>query len=472
MEYILNPIVLYGFLQFVLVITISVRVIMNRPSVGVALAWLLIVALIPVAGILLYFTIGERRISPRRMQRRASLLSDFKSIANTVFSKNLVDIDWSAMTDGAQSMNSLGTNLLGSKTVTGNRYQFCSDAQEILEAIKKDIDSAKTSVLVEFYIWNKGGAADAVLDAIIAAAGRGVSCRVLVDDIGGAPWWVRKALPAGIFRTIVGRTDLRLHRKIVVIDGKFGWTGSMNMVDPRYFKQDAGVGEWVDAMVRVEGAVVNLLSLVMLADWVLESGESVLDLMAELDLNKTSQVGNAPTQVIPSGPGSAITILQMLLTLVNSARKTLVLTTPYYVPDDSLRLAIKGAVGRGVDVAIVLPGKVDSFLTRYASQSYYDGLLESGVKIYLYHGGLLHTKSITVDGEISMFGTVNLDMRSLYLNYEISLFVYDHEFTATLYELQREYMENSELLDRDAWAKRPRGKQLLENTLRLMSPLL
>ena len=162
----------------------------------------------------------------------------------------------------------------------------------------------------------------------------------------------------------------------------------------------------------------------------------------------------------------------MLLGLINSVSDVLVLTTPYLVPDDAMILALRGAAGRGVKVTLIVPEKVDSFLTRYASRSYYDDLLDAGVEIQLYRGGLLHTKSISVDGTMSMFGTANLDMRSLWLNYEVALFIYHREFADALHTLQKTYIGQSVRLDSADWAMRPFGQRLIENTLRLFSPLL
>jgi cardiolipin synthase len=165
-------------------------------------------------------------------------------------------------------------------------------------------------------------------------------------------------------------------------------------------------------------------------------------------------------------------LLQMLLALINAADRELVLTTPYFVPDEALLLALRGAAGRGVKVTVIVPEKVDSLLTRYASRSFYDELLELGMDIQLYRGGLLHTKSISVDGTMAMFGTVNFDMRSLWLNYEVALFVYDSEFALALRALQQGYIEDSVRLDPIAWAKRPFTERFVESALRLVSPLL
>jgi cardiolipin synthase len=167
---------------------------------------------------------------------------------------------------------------------------------------------------------------------------------------------VRPALPVGIFRTFVGRTDLRVHRKIVVIDGKLAWTGSMNLVDPRFFKQDSGVGEWIDAMVRLEGAVVAPLAATMIGDWMLETGEPLGGLIESADLSLVAPDGPADIQVIPSGPGQTDDgLLQMILALINAARDELIMTTPYLVPDESLLRAIRGAAGRGVKVSLIVP---------------------------------------------------------------------------------------------------------------------
>jgi len=470
-----------------IVAMLAVRVIMQRPETGVALAWLLLIAMAPFAGALLYLMIGERRIGQRRAQGIAALRVDYQRIADAAIREGLTDVDWSRHSPDAHAMDVLGRNLRGLPTVCGSSYRFHSDTQEILDTIARDVDSAEKGVLMEFYIWQQGGKADEVLEAVIRAARRGVYCCLLIDALGARPWWkgtqpqrlrdagvdLRPALPVGLFRTLVGRTDLRLHRKIAVIDGQVAWTGSMNLVDPRFFKQDSGVGQWVDAMVRLQGSVVVPLATTMIGDWLLETGESADTLIRRSGLALVKPQGPADIQVIPSGPGqSGDALLQMILAIINAAREEVVLTTPYLVPDDSLLRAVRGAAARGVVVRLIVPEKVDSFLTRYASRSYFDDLVESGVEVHLYRAGLLHTKSITVDGAISMFGTVNLDMRSIWLNYEVALFVYDREFAVGLRALQESYLTDSDRLDSTAWARRSFGNRILENTLRLVSPLL
>jgi cardiolipin synthase len=474
-------------LHFLLVAGISVRVIMNRPAVGVALAWISIVAVIPFGGAGIYVLFGERRISLRRARRIDRLRYAYEPLKELATKAGFTDVEWDQLPPEAQGMNQLAINLVGIPTVTGSEGILFDSTPEILERIAADIRASKRSVLMEFYIWNSGGLANDVLSALEEAARRGVSCRVLIDHLGARPWWrsaeperlraagvdVRQALTVGPFRILFGRGDLRLHRKIVVIDGNIAWTGSMNMVDPHFFKQEAHVGEWVDAMVRLEGAAVLPLGLTVIGDWILETDESIDEILHDTDLRSVKPTGTAVAQVVPSGPGETMDgLLQMLIALANSARTELVMTTPYFVPDESLLRAIRAAAARGVEVRIVLPERVDSLMTRLASRSYYDELFATGAKIHLYRKGLLHTKSITADRRMTMFGTVNLDMRSIWLNYEVALFGYGEPFSQKVRSLQQSYIEDSDLLDPVEWAKRGEMQKFIENVFRLVSPIL
>ena len=474
-------------LHVLLTLGVSVRVIMRRPPTGVAAAWLMLVAFLPYVGIVFYLLVGERRIGMRRARRIAELRTTYANLSRNVIDAGWTKVEWDKHHPEARAMDRLGVRLVGVPTVADSLAEFHASSEEILKAIAADIDAAQHSVLMEFYIWNEGGAANAVLEALIRAAERGVKCRVLVDALGARPWWkgkqpqrlraagvqIRPALPVGLLQVLVARNDLRLHRKIVVVDGRVAWTGSMNLVDPRFFKQDAHVGQWVDAMVRLQGAAVVPLAMTMIGDWMIETAESVESILRSVPLGDVAARGNEDVQVIPSGPGEGSDgLLQMLLAVISTARQELVLTTPYFIPDESLLRALRGAAARGVRVEMILPEKVDSLLTRYASRSYYSDLLDAGVRIHLYRKGLLHTKSITADQRISMFGTVNLDMRSLWLNYEVALFVYGKVFAEQLRALQQSYMDDSECLDAEAWANRPAGQRFVDNTLRLVSPAL
>jgi cardiolipin synthase len=487
MEIFGHPLAIVSVAHILVVFAASIRVVSRRLAPGVTLAWLFLVFMLPFAGAIVYLLIGERRITGQRAHRIDELLASIGKSAEVMDWADITDVDWSAHPPTAAGLGRLGRKSAGCSTLRGSDMELYSDTQQILQAIARDVDAAKSDVSMTFYIWNEGGNSDEVLEALIRAADRGVSCRVLVDTLGSRPWLqgeqparlraagvqVCNALPVGLLHSFVGRTDLRLHRKIVVIDNTVAWTGSMNLVDPRMFKQDAGVGEWVDAMVRVQGSAVAALSVTALGDWMLETGTSLEELARSAGIHRVSPGGTADVQVVPTGPGeSGSALLQMLLALINAATQELVITTPYLVPDESVLWARRGAAGRGVKVIVIVPERVDSLLTRHASYSYFDDLLNAGIEICLYQKGLLHTKSICVDGTMSMFGTVNLDMRSLWLNYEVTLFVYDRGFAGKLRTLQGSYIADSGRLDPAKWAERTPVQRFLDNTLRLMSPLL
>ena len=471
--------------DLVIRVGLSVRVINRRRPVGVSLAWLTLVLLVPFAGAALYLLVGENRLGRKRAQRAAA--------AHAPYARWLKDLerrsvrDWSAMGPECEQHSRLCTAVAGIPALPGNRLELIHDAESTFRRLIADVDGAQRSCHFEFYIWNVGGTADEVAEALMRAVERGVNCRVLVDAVGSHDFLrhplaqrmreagikVQVALPVSLLRTLFVRLDLRLHRKIVVIDGQIGYTGSQNLVDPRYFKVDAGVGPWVDAMVRLEGPAVEPLGITFLEDWELETGEGIEKLSATGDIHAVADRGSAAVQVVPSGPAQRVdAIYTVLLTTIYAARHELVLTTPYFVPDEPLLTALVSAAARGVDVTIVLPERVDSKLVRLASQAFKGDLLEAGVRIVMFRGGLLHTKSITVDGQFSLFGSLNLDPRSLWLNFEITLAIYDAQFTAMLRQLQQSYIEQADELTREAWAARTLRQKLADNTARLLSPLL
>jgi cardiolipin synthase len=462
---------------------LSVRIIMRRLPVGVALAWLAVVLVFPFAGAVVYLFIGESRLGSRRARRAAALRPAYRAWDKSVLRERgpavLADLS-----PGEQALARLADAVLESPPLGGNDVQLLRNAEEAFPVLVRDIDAARHTCHLEFYIWDVGGKADEVVEALLRAAGRGVTCRVLVDALGSRTFLrsdrvrrlraggvaVREALPITLRRLIFVRADLRMHRKIVVIDGAVAYTGSLNLADPALFKQSAGVGRWVDALVRVRGPAVVPLGATFLYDWELETGEAV---PAPPPEEGAAAAGGAAVQVLPSGPGERVgAIGQVLLSAIYAARRELVLTTPYFVPDESLLAALLSAPGRGVDVTLIVPARVDSHLTHYASRAHQADLLAAGVRVALYRDGLLHTKSVSVDGQFSLFGSLNLDPRSLRLDFEITLAVYGAGFTSDLRRLQQSYLERSDLLDLAACRSRTAVERFAEDAARLVGPLL
>lgn len=468
-----------------IIIGFSIRVIMKRRPVGVSLAWLILIYVLPFAGAILYLIMGEHRLGKQRVERAEALVDPYEEWLKTI--PQDTSVDWSNLSPACEPINRLAEAELGMPAMAGNKLQLIDEAEAILRSIIADIDGAKSTCHMEFYIWHQGGTADEVCEALIRAAKRGVVCRILVDAVGSAKFLKSKlarrlrkkgiqlvaVLPVGLIRMAFIRADLRLHRKIVVIDGEVAYTGSLNLVDPRYFKQKGGFGQWIDAMVRIEGPIVQALGVLFLFDWGVETGQTIEMVEDTCDIRALPPAGATNVQMVPSGPGHrSNAIHQLLLTSIYAARKRLIMTTPYFVPDDSLLTALKSAAERGVDVTIILPKKIDSALVRHACRSYFDELLASGVNILRFHGGLLHTKSVTVDDDIALFGTVNLDMRSFWLDFEVTLIVYDFDFGTRLRTLQQQYMEESDSVDLERWRRRPARARFIENVAHLFSPLL
>ena len=464
---------------------LSFRIIMRGRPVGFTLAWLAVVMSVPLVGALAYLMFGELRLGRRRADWAARVHGPYRQWLADLHNRS--QVDWPALGDDCRSLSQLCESAVGIPALPGNELQLLDNAAATFRALVTDIDAAQRTVHLEFYIWEEGGAADEVVAALLRASQRGVICRLLLDAVGSHDFLesdlpqrlrdggvhLHAALPVGFLRMLFYRLDLRMHRKIAVIDGEIAYTGSMNLVDPRYFKQQAGVGQWVDAMARLRGPAVEGLGVTFLEDWELETGEGIERLSETGDIHAVADCGTSVVQVIPSGPVLPSEAIQsILLSTIYSARQDLILTTPYFVPDELLLTALLSAAGRGVRVTIVLPARVDSRLVRLASQAHKGDLLAAGVRIMLFEGGLLHTKSITVDGRVSLFGSLNLDPRSLQLNFEITLAVFDEKFTGHLRDLQNAYIESSRAMELALWQKRSALVRFADNAARLLSPLL
>jgi cardiolipin synthase len=466
-----------------IVLLFGLYLISARRPVGVAFAWFLIVILVPLIGISLYVLIGERPVGRKLTRKIVRMNHEYEKITQEMRQQYLADRK--QLPSEGQALSLLAESRNGSPVVAGNKIELHTESLKILQLFIHEIDQAKTSLHLEFYIWALGGDADKVGEALIAAARRGVACRVLLDSLGSKDWFksqwparfrnagiqVTEALPIQFGRFQFRRADLRLHRKIFVVDAAIVWTGSMNMVDPRTFKQDSGVGEWVDAMVRIEGPVASQFELTFAFDWSVDNPK--ITHFNDREPPASAHEGAALAQEFSSGPVYRDDILyQVLLSAIMDARQELTITTPYFGPDDGLIQALMAAAGRGVKVTLVVPKLNDSTLVAWSSKSFYSDLMGAGVQIAEFHGGLLHTKSLLIDKRIAIFGSVNFDQRSLRLNFEISLIVYNEAFCAKLEKLIESYLQQSDFVDPKAWARRPRWHHYLENAAHLASPLL
>jgi cardiolipin synthase len=476
---------LMTLVHVLIIIGVSFRVIQVRLPVATSLAWLILVFFLPLVGAIAYLVLGEKRLGQKFSARTRAIKARYDNWLQDLPPE--IRSDLQGLSPQARSLSRLTVTTANIPALSGNRLQLLDAAEPILGSMISDIDRAKKFCHLEFYIWTEGGMADEVGAALLRAAGRGVTCRVLLDAIGSANFLkghlleqfkaggveVAFALPVSAISVFKVRPDLRLHRKIVVVDDAAGYTGSFNLVDPRLFKQDAGVGEWIDAMVRLEGPGVLALNALFRWDWEVETDRD-LDLRVESDgPSAVFQPGETDVQVIPSGPGrTGNSIYHILLMAIYSARSEVVITTPYFVPDEAVSTALLTAAERGVKVTIIVPERNDSRLVHYTCRSYFDDMLAAGIRVFGFKGGLLHTKSVVVDRQVALFGSVNLDVRSFWLDFEVTLGVYDPDFAERLLALQDKYIEDSAQVDLQTWQQRPGKERFIENLARLASPLL
>ncbi len=325
---------------------------------------------------------------------------------------------------------------------------------------------------------------EALFRALEGAAARGVACRVLVDALGAKAFLkkdarrlqaagvrVEKALPPRLLRRTptTARYDLRNHRKIAVIDGRIGYTGSHNVTEPSYGGKANGL-LWRDLTLRLVGPVVLQLQGVFMEDWFVETREMLL---SDEAFPAPEFAGEAVVQTVPSGPSYPWQNYQRLVvSALHGAKKRVVITTPYLIPDDELLHALETAVLGGVRIQLVIPEKSDQFLVGNAAKAYFDALLEAGVEIRLFQDGILHSKTMTVDHDLAFLGTSNFDIRSFALNFELNLVLYGRGETEAIRKAQDVYIAASKRLTAEAWRGRPRSLRVLHGVTKLFSPLL
>jgi cardiolipin synthase len=471
-----------------LVIDLSVRafavivVPRNRRPTS-AMAWLLAIFFIPVLGILLFLLIGNPKL-PRVRRRKQEQINHY--IADTAKNLRLGSLrpDPPEWFPPLVAMN----QAMGALPLSGdNGAHLISDYQTSLDAMADAIRGAQDYVHVEFYILQADDSTDNFFRAMEEAAARGIPVRVLLDywanrwkpkyretvrrlEAMGADWHVM--LPVQPLRGRIQRPDLRNHRKLLVIDGTVGFLGSQNITDSSYnLPKNIRQGlHWVDLMVRVDGPVVASLNAVFLSDYYAET-----DTVPEgIDITRIETgAGDLDCQIVPSGPGFEVeNNLRLFLGLLYAAQERIMIVSPYFVPDEALLAAVTSAVDRGVQVELFVSEQGDQAMVYHAQRSYYEALLRAGIRIWMYPKPyILHTKSLTIDDQVAVIGSSNMDMRSFGLNMEVSMLVRGEEFVDEMRVVEDEYRSLSRELTLDEWMQQPLRSTVLDNLARLTSAL-
>jgi cardiolipin synthase len=439
---------------------------------GASIAWLAVVFLHPYIGLALYQLFGENRLGPGRVVHHQQLLQRYAVLD----SRSEIPGDMPA---DSRALIQVATRVGRMPVVTGNAVEFLTDTVKMAERLGADIDAASSHVHLLYYIMACDGTGGRIADALKSAVRRGVKCRVLLDEFasrsdfrrGGFVSQLRAsgvevvaALPSSLLR----RGDLRNHRKLSIIDDRVAYAGSHNLINPDYGGKCGG--PWVDISGRFTGPIVAELAVVFLRDWAFETNQE-LNAPSPADMKIID--GGMPMQVVPTGPVSpGESFRRLFLGAVDSAQQRLVLTTPYFVPDEATIVALLSAADRGVAVSLILPEKSDNILTAAAGRAHYSRLMDAGISIFLYKPGLIHAKLATVDDRVVVFGSANLDVRSFHLNFELTTLLFGTEVTNRLSAVQQTYIADSRRLEATEWSKRPTLGRYADLTVALISPLL
>ncbi|HMQ95674.1 MAG TPA: cardiolipin synthase [Candidatus Saccharibacteria bacterium] len=457
----------------------------RKPTAG--MAWLMFIFLLPEIGWVVFLILGSPKLPKNRRDAQSSLDIYIKEVKQAIMHSKNKKVS-SVIIEPPQkyaSTVSLSDSLTHLPLFAGNAIEPLPEYDEIIARIIEDVRSAKHYIQLEYFILALDTATEPLIEALEEAAERGVEVRVLYDAIGVSKYPRKKEMIARFAKAGIEahpmlplhfpgkkytRPDLRNHRKLVVVDGRVGYTGSLNMIQRDYHRKDDIVYD--ELVVRIQGPVVLQLEAVFLNDWLAETGEVLKQPERDFDQQLQPQ-GTIPAHIVPSGPGYEYENNRKLFaSLFYAAEKDIVLVNPYFVPDQSLITALIGAARRGVRVRLLNSEAIDQVLVAHAQRSYYEEMLRAGVEIYLYKKPtLLHSKFALIDDDACFVGSSNMDIRSFELNQELTLTCYDTAFVALMQNITDGYLKKSTKIHKKDWLSRPPRKQLLDNIARLTSSL-
>ncbi|WP_071133771.1 cardiolipin synthase [Millionella massiliensis] len=476
-------IVIYALLvfYFLLVIATVFTVLHERRDPVRALSWIAVIVLLPFAGMVLFVFFGQDYRKQKIFNRKE--IKDLIQFEQLSY-KQLREIDTFSNPEVAANREIITLLLNNNKSLltTNNRLEVLNDGSETFASLIDALRKAESFIHLEYYIFENDELGGRIADILKEKARSGVEVRFIYDDVGS--WnlkrsFIRSLREAGVqvhcfmpvvFPWLTSKINYRNHRKIVVIDGKVGYTGGLNIAD-RYLRGTKH-GPWRDTHLKIEGTAVNMLQLTFLADWYFATGIQLKDKDKYLMVSDDS-VGDTAVQVATSGPDSDwATIMQAYFAAITKATDHIYISTPYFMPGESLLTALKVAALSGIDVRIMLPSRSDSKIVYWASRSYIAELLEAKIKVYLYNKGFNHSKIITIDNRFSSIGTANMDNRSFEDNFEVTAMIYDRNMTDRLESRFLADLDGCTRLTYRRWATRSRTDMFKESVARLFSPLL
>ncbi|MDG1572453.1 cardiolipin synthase [Robiginitalea sp. M366] len=458
-------------LYILLAISIVISLLLNGVRPSKTLAWLLAIFTIPVGGIFLYLLVGRNRRKQKVYQQVRRAPPTESGQASPPFLK-------------ADSPSGRLHRLLASQSgfpiSADNEVGLLKDGAETFTRVFEALEQARETIHVQYYIFEEGELAERLLHLFVEKEAQGVQVRLIYDSVGSyslSPSYLKRLRQAGIevyaflpFRLgkFLTSVNYRNHRKIIVVDGKVAFTGGINISD-KYLKGDADLGMWHDMNLILKGTAAAHLDTVFINDWELVTRKKI----PLPQFPSPAPGGKATVQILASGPDDDFPLMEQLyFSLINHARHHIYITNPYLIPSQAIQLALQTAALGGVDVRILVSAKADSALVSWCVRSYFQRFLKSGVKIYQYPQGFLHSKCITVDDRICTVGTANMDNRSFQHNYEVNALIYDSQ---TAIRLREDFLADSAksiALDLESFSQRPWTHRLLEGAARTLSPVL
>ena len=471
-------------LYIVTIVFMVVLVIQQRGDPMKTIAWLLVVTFLPFLGIALYFYFGKNYRKEKIFSRKE--LTDSKQIKLLAKYQpdNKTDAScWSdkVIADKVHIMKML-YNSDKALLTERNRVKILVNGKVTFEHIITELEKAKKHIHLEYYIIDDDQIGNEVRRILIRKALEGLEVRVIFDDIGCwslSDTFIQSMKNAGIqvfpfmpvrFPYFTSKINYRNHRKIIVIDGKVGFVGGMNIAD-RYISGSGELGPWRDTHLKIEGEAVYSLQSVFLLDWYFVSKRNIHDqdqYFPPVEISDRHLV-----QIVVSGPDSDwASIMQTFFSAIATAKSYIYISTPYFLPNESILTALRTASLSGVDVRMLLPEQPDSKLVHWSSFSYVSQLLDAGVKVYLYQKGFTHSKLMMVDDVFCSIGTANMDIRSFDQNFEVNALMYDQRITIAMRNIFMNDIKDLQCIDINDWEKRPRWIVFRESVARLFSPLL
>lgn len=484
MELPLEPITYFWIVVYVIALMTGIRVIMDTHSSTKTSAYLLLILLVPIIGTLVYFTFGVNyrkiKIYRRKLINNEKLWQNIKDkIIST--SETLRDQNPKLVTGHTDMIELLLTD--SNTPLTRNKVKLLSNGEEKFPEVIAALQNAKNHIHLEYYIFENDNIGNQIKDLLIKKAKEGVAVRLIYDAFGSIGFRknVKRELETnGVlvqpfyqirFPHLASRVNFRDHRKIIVVDGNVGFTGGINISD-RYINTTDTTSYWRDTHLKLEGGAVHSLQYHFLSSWDFCSGERIP--LSERFFPKPIETGaDHLVQVVASGPDQKrASIMLAYFTAISMAADCVYLTTPYLIPNESISTALKKAALSGKDVRLLLPELSDSKFVTAASQFYFTDLMEAGVRVFLYHKGFVHSKTLIIDDTVSFIGTANMDFRSFDLNFEINAIVYGKPLNENLKSAFLGDLTHSKEIKLTEWRDRGKLRIFISSLARIFSPLL